>query len=163
MLIRRVLLGAAAGYAANRCMDLATSWFYARQSDESRAKEEEVLPGGALVAGGRDMARMMGIEDPDDETVARLGLRMHRGGGVAYGILAALAVAAGVRPMRAGLLVGAAAWLLVDEVLNAVQLEPSPGDFPIEAHARGVVGHAAFGAALGAALTVAHPLLERAR
>jgi hypothetical protein len=72
-------------------------------------------------------------------------------------------VGAGVRPIRAGLLVGAAVFVLVDEGLNAVQLEPSPSDFPIEAHARGVVGHAAFGAALGVALAVARPLLVRAR
>jgi hypothetical protein len=163
MLIRRVLVGAAAGYAANRCMDLATTWFYARQSEESRAQEEEVFPGGALVDGGRSMAKMMGIDDPDDETVARLGLRMHRGSGIAYGVLGALLVGAGVRPMRAGLLVGTAAFVLVDEALSAVTLEPSPSDFPIEAHARGAVGHAAFGAALGVALTVARPLLERAR
>ena len=163
MLIRRVLVGAAAGYAANRCMDLATSWFYERQSEESRAQEEEVLPGGALMAGGRDMARMMGIVNPDDETVARLGVRMHRGGGMAYGALGALLMGAGVRPMRAGLLVGVAAFALVDEALNAVTLEPAPGDFPIEAHARGAVGHAAFGAVLGVALTVARPMLERAK
>jgi len=161
MLIRRVLVGAAAGYAASRCMDLATSWFYERQSEESRAREEEVLPGGALMAGGRDMARMMRIEDPDDETVARLGLRAHRGGGMAYGVLGALLVGAGVRPLRAGLLVGVAAFALVDEALNAVQLEPSPSDFPMEAHARGAVGHLAFGAALGTALWVARPLLTR--
>jgi hypothetical protein len=161
MVIRRVLVGAAAGYAANRCMDLATSWFYGRQSEESRAREEEVLPGGALVAGGRDMARMMGMENPDDETVARLGLRAHRGIGMAYGVLGALLVGTRVRPMRAGLLVGVAAFVLVDEALNAVQLEPSPSDFPMEAHARGVVGHLAFGAALGAVLTAARPLLVR--
>ena len=67
----------------------------------------------------------------------------------------------GVRPMKAGVLVGAAAFVVVDEIMNAVQLEPSPTDFPIEAHLRGVVGHATFGVALGTGLTLAYPLLHR--
>ena len=49
MLLRRVIVGAAVGYAANRCMDVATSWFYEQQSDESKAREEEVFPGGAIM------------------------------------------------------------------------------------------------------------------
>jgi hypothetical protein len=155
-----VVIGAAAGYAAGRCMDLATTWFYDQQSEESRAREEEVLPGGAVVAAGRDMARMIGTENPDDDTVERYGMLLHRASGIAWGVLAALLVGAGVRPIRAGLFVGATAFVLVDEGLNAVQLDPSPSDFPIEAHARGVVGHAAFGAALGVALAIARPLVR---
>ena len=137
--MRRIIVGAAVGYAANRCMDVATSRFYEQQSDESKAREEEVFPGGAILAGGRDMARMLGI-DADEQRIEQLGIGAHRGLAMAYGALA---------------------FVLVDEALNAVQLEPSPTDFPIEAHLRGVVGHVTYGAVLGAGLTVARPLLRR--
>jgi hypothetical protein len=160
MLLRRIVVGAAAGYAANRCMDLATSWFYDQQSDASKAREEEVFPGGAIMAGGRDVARMLGI-DADEQRIEQLGLRAHRGLAMGYGALGGLLVGFGMRPMRAGLLIGALAFVLVDEALNAVQLEPSPTDFPIEAHMRGVVGHVTFGAVLGAGLALASPLLRR--
>ena len=158
--MRRIVVGAAAGYAANRCMDLATSWFYEQQSDEAKAREEEVFPGGAIINGGRDVARMLGIE-ADDARAEQLGLRVHRGMAMAYGAVGGLLVGFGMRPMRAGLLIGALAFVIVDEAMNAVQLEPSPTDFPIEAHLRGVVGHATYGAALGAGLMLARPLLRR--
>ena len=160
MLMRRVIVGAAVGYAANRCMDVATSWFYEQQSDESKAREEEVFPGGAIMASGRDMARMLGI-DADEQRIEQLGIAAHRGVAMAYGVVGGMLVGFGMRPMRAGLLVGALAFVLVDEALNAVQLEPSPTDFPIEAHLRGVVGHLTYGAVLGAGLMLARPLLRR--
>jgi hypothetical protein len=141
-------------------MDVATSWFYEQQSEASKAREEEVLPGGAIVAVGRDMAEMLGI-DADDDQIQQLGMRAHLAVPVTFGVLAALLVGLGVRPMRAGVLSGVAAFVLVDEALNAVVLEPSPSDFPIEAHLRGVVGHLTFGVALGSFLTVARPLLRR--
>jgi len=157
-LARRLLIGAAAGYVASRCMDMATSAFYERQSDASKSREEEVFPGGAIIATGRDMASMLKT-DADEAQIERLGLIAHRGIAMAYGAIAASFVGAGARPFRTGVLTGAAAFVLVDEALNAVQLEPSPFDFPFEAHLRGVVGHATFGVALGAVLTAASGLL----
>src|SRR5262245_10491916 len=139
-------------------MDVATSVFYERQSDASKAREQEVFPGGAIIATGRDMAAMMKM-DADEAQIERLGLLAHRGVGMAYGAVAASLVGAGTRPFRTGVLTGVAAFVLVDEALNAVQLEPSPLDFPIEAHLRGVVGHATFGVALGAVLTAARGVL----
>ena len=157
-LVRRLVIGVAAGYAASRCMDIATSAFYERQSDASKAREEQVFPGGAIIAAGRDMAMMMKI-DADEGQIERLGLIAHRGVAVLYGAVAASLVGIGVRPFRAGVLTAGAAFVLVDEALNAVQLEPSPLDFPIEAHLRGLVGHATFGVVLGAVLTAARGVL----
>jgi len=158
--MRRIVVGAAVGYAANRCMDVATSWFYDQQSDASKAREEEVFPGGAIVNGGREVARMLGI-DADEQRIEQLGIGAHRGMAMAYGAIGGMLVGFGMRPMRAGLIIGALAFVLVDEALNAVQLEPSPTDFPVEAHLRGVVGHVTYGAVLGAGLTLARPFLRR--
>jgi hypothetical protein len=159
VLLRRVLIGAAAGYAAGRAMDLATSWFYARQSEAAKEREEAVYPGGAILDAGRQVAAMIKIENPGEDQIQQLGVRAHRAVGMTYGIVAATLVGFGVRPMKAGMLTGVAAFVLVDEILNAVQLDPSPMDFPIEAHVRGVLGHATFGIALGTGLTLASPLL----
>jgi hypothetical protein len=159
-LLRCVVVGAAAGYLADRCMEVATSACYALQSDESKAREEEVLPGGAIVATGRSLATVMKM-DADSENVRRLGMVAHAGVAITYGVIAALLAGAGVRPFRAGALTAVTAFVLVDEALNAVRLEPSPFDFPIEAHMRGAVGHATFGAALGGALSAAEALLDQ--
>ena len=40
VLLRRVLIGAAAGYGANRAMDVATAWFYASKDLASKVREE---------------------------------------------------------------------------------------------------------------------------
>ena len=161
MLLRRVLIGAAAGYGANRAMDVATAWFYGRQNEAAKEREEEVYPGGAILDAGRQIAAMMKIADPGEDRIQQLGIGAHRALGMTYGVVAATLVGFGVRPMKAGVLVGVAAFVLVDEIMNAVQLEPSPADFPIEAHLRGVVGHVTFGVALGTGLTLASPLLGR--
>jgi hypothetical protein len=140
-------------------MDMATAWFYARQDEAAKAREEEVYPGGAILNAGRQIAAMMKIENPGEEQIQQLGIRAHRAVGMTYGVIAATLVGFGVRPMKAGALVGLAAFVFVDEIMNGVQLDPAPTDFPIEAHLRGVVGHATFGVALGAGLALAYPLV----
>jgi len=160
VLLRRVVIGTVAGYAANRAMDVATSWFYARQSEAAKELEEAVYPGGAILDGGRQVATLMKITNPGEDQVQQLGIRAHRAVGMTLGVIAATLVGFGVRPMKAGVLTGVAAFVLVDEIMNAVQLDPSPTDFPIEAHLRGALGHATFGVSLGAGLTLAYPLLK---
>jgi hypothetical protein len=159
VLLRRVLIGAVAGYAANRAMDVVTSWFYARQSEAAKLREESVYPGGAILDAGRQIAAMIKVDNPSDDQIQQLGLRAHRAVGMAYGVIAATLVGFGARPMKAGVLTGVAAFVFVDEIMNAVRLEPAPTDFPIEAHQRGLLGHATFGLALGAGLTLTYPLL----
>ena len=75
---------------------------------------------------------------------------MHRTFGVLYGIAASALVARGVRPLTAGLAVGATAWALVDEGTAIAQFT----DYPVESHLRGVVGHGTLGLAVGALLTL---------
>jgi hypothetical protein len=50
--IRVLFVGAAAGYLAGQAMDRATTWFYERQSDASKQRENELLPDGAPIRGG---------------------------------------------------------------------------------------------------------------
>ncbi|MGY1734953.1 hypothetical protein [Geodermatophilus sp. SYSU D00684] len=136
--------GALAGYAASRTMDAATGWFHGRQSVESRRREEEIAPGGALVQLGKQLGAVAG-RDLDDAAAGRVGLAVHRTLGVTYGVLAATLVRRGWSPLAAGPAVGAAALLLVDEGTAL----PTMTAYPLVSHARGVVGHSTVGLVIG--------------
>ena len=144
------MLGALVGYVSSRLMDQATTWFYARQSDESKQREEEIAPGGTLRQFGKQVGEALGKELGDEEA-DRVGLAFHRTMGVIYGIGTAALVKRGMRPMAAGLTVGTAAFILVDEGTEISSFSA----YPVESHLRGVVGHGAFGLAAGALMSLA--------
>jgi hypothetical protein len=146
---RNIGVGALVGYVASRTMDQATTLFYARQSDASTRREEELAPGGTLVQVGKQLGGAIG-RDLSDEQAGRVGLAAHRTLGVGYGMAAAALVRRGVAPLRAWLAVGATAWAPVDEG-TAISLFT---ECPVESHVRGVVGHAAFGLAAGILLAI---------
>jgi hypothetical protein len=142
-----LLTGALVGYVASRTMDAATTAFYARQDEASRRREQELAAGGTLVQLGRQVGAAMG-RDLDDAAAGRVGVAMHRSFGVGYGVLSAALVRRGWSPWTAGLTVGTAAFLVVDEGTALPQLTA----YPLVSHLRGVVGHAAFGLTAGALL-----------
>jgi hypothetical protein len=71
---------------------------------------------------------------------------------MSYGMAAAALVRRGVSPVMAGLAVGAAAFVLVDEG-TALPLFRA---YPAVSHARGVVGHGTYGLAVGILLWLIH-------
>jgi len=144
-----IWVGALAGYAASRIMDQSTAVFYAIQTERSKKREEELAPGGTLVQLGKQLGATAGRELADDQA-GRVGLAVHRTFGVGYGMAAAALAGRGMPPMKAGLTVGAAAWVLVDEGTAL----PTFTDYPVESHLRGVVGLGTLGLALGALLTL---------
>ena len=152
-----ISIGAAIGYGASWAMDRATGWYLERQSETSKRREQEVAPGGAPVLAGRKLAGWIGREITDEEA-ARIGFVVHRSLGVAYGITAAAFARAGARPLRAGIATGATAFVLVDEGFMSAFVTPPPWAYLPESHVRGVVGHLAFGGAVGAMLAVARRL-----
>jgi hypothetical protein len=147
-----IRVGALVGYVASRTMDQATSRFYALQTEASKQREEELAPGGTLVQLGKQLGGAVG-QDLDAEQAGRVGLAIHRTFGVLYGMAAAALVARGMPPLKAGLVVGATAWALIDEGTALPQFT----DYPVESHLRGVVGHGTFGLAAGLLLS----LIER--
>jgi hypothetical protein len=136
--------GALAGYVASRTMDAATTWFYGRQSDGSKKREDEIAPGGTLVQLGKQLGGVVG-RDLDDAQAGRIGLAVHRSLGVLYGIAATRLVHRGVAPLAAGVVVGTAGFVLLDEGTAIGQVF----DYPVESHLRGVVGHATLGLSIG--------------
>ena len=75
---------------------------------------------------------------------------MHRTFGTLYGMGAAALVNRGIRPMTAGLAMGAAAWVIIDEGTAL----PTFSDYPVESHLRGIVGHATVGGMIGLLLSL---------
>ncbi|MCW2613780.1 MAG: hypothetical protein JWN08_774 [Frankiales bacterium] len=155
-LARDLPVGAAAGYAGSRAMDLATTWTWDRTGDVARKREHEANPDGTPLTVGRAFAARLG-RDPGDATAYATAARAHRGLGLGYGVVAALLVRRGVRPLTAGLLSGAGAFVLVDEAVMSTVLPP-PTAYPLQSHLRGVVGHLALGATAGAVLAAARRL-----
>ena len=152
--IRTLLVGAAAGYVAGQAMNQATTWFYDRQSDASKQREQELLPEGAPVATARKLTGLLGIEPTEDQT-GTIATAMHQSLGQAYGVVAAAMTRRGVNPVTAGLASGAGGFLLVDELANSLFFTPPPQAYPAESHLRGAIGHLTFGATTGLLLAVA--------
>jgi hypothetical protein len=155
--MRVLLVGAAGGYTAGKVMDRVTTWFYQRQSDASKQREGELLPGGAPMASARKLARLVGVE-PTDEQAGQLASALHQSLGQLYGVGAASLMRAGVPPVAAGITTGVAGLLLVDELANSLFFTPPPQAYPVESHLRGLVGHLSFGVTLGVVLAVARRL-----
>ena len=155
--IRVLLVGAVAGNLAGQAMDRATTWFYERQSDDSKRREGEVLPEGAPLASARKLAGLIGAE-PTDDQAGQLAAAMHRSLGQLYGVAAAVLTRRGVPPLQAGLASGVAGFLLVDELANSLFFTPPPQAYPVQSHLRGLVGHLTFGATTGVLLALARRL-----
>jgi hypothetical protein len=155
--IRVLLVGAAAGYVAGQVMDKATTWFYERQSDASKEREQELLPEGAPLAAARGLAGLIGAEPTDDQASA-IAQAMHQSLGQGYGVAAAALTRSGVPPLAAGVASGMAGFLLIDELANSLFFTPPPQAYPVESHLRGAVGHLTLGLVTGALLAVARRL-----
>jgi hypothetical protein len=155
--VRVLLVGAAAGYVAGQVMDRATTWYYERQSDASKEREQELLPEGAPIASARKLTSWLGIEPTEDQT-GTIATAMHQSLGQLYGVVAASMTRRGTNPVAAGLASGAGGFLLVDELANSLFFTPPPQAYPAESHLRGIVGHLTFGATLGVLLAAARRL-----
>lgn len=149
-----VLAGLVAGYVGSRAMDRATGWCWDVTGERARSREAAANPDGTMVTVGRPVAVRLGRGDGDDAARATAA-QLHRGLGLAYGVVAALVARSGARPLAAGIGTGAAAFLLVDELTMSAVLPP-PWDYPPQSHLRGAVGHLTHGAVAGLVLTAWH-------
>lgn len=155
------VIGAVAGAAAVWIMD-RVDWFHFRhEASQARRRTQAVRPGGmdpAHVAANK-LAEAMGRDlEPKDSNL--VGQTIHYSLGVvpgaAYGILRRDFP---VLTAGRGSLFGAGLFLMQDEGLNALTgLSARPGEYPWQAHARGLVAHAVYGLALDAALNLADRL-----
>jgi hypothetical protein len=145
-----LVTGALVGYVSSRVMDAATSRYFETQSQESRDREQEISPDGTLADVGHKVGGIAGKDLPPEQA-ARVGLFAHRTLGTTYGVIAAALVRRGMAPMVAAPLVGAAAWVIVDEGMAL----PTFRRYLKESHYRGIIGHGTWGLTAGVLLTLA--------
>lgn len=157
-------LGALAGAAGVFALDRVVWFLWNRESPGNLAREIAARPGGM------DPAHVL-----THRTAAKLGIPLERrqphpaaiGLHYAFGMLPAAAWAA-LRPAKyrnrggTGAALGLALFVFQDEWLNRVLKSAGPmRAYPWQAHARGVVGHLAYGVAMTQALRAADRWLER--
>jgi hypothetical protein len=162
-LTREVLLGTGAALAATNVMDRVTTAYQERQSEMSKRRERELQEEPAYTKAAEKLAEVWG-KQIDQEQAEQLGQRLHLGLGVSGGVIAGFLAARGMNPLGAGILTGLGIWLVVDEGANAVLgfTPPAPA-YLRETHIRGLLGHLAYGGALGALLGLGSLLFARKR
>lgn len=138
-----------AGLGAAWVMNQTTTAFRARQSKESRRQEEEASGDVAYAAFVRKAAALRG-RDLDQRRAERLGVAFHYAMGTAlvpgYVVLRRRLA---LRPLQAGLTLGLAVSVVVDEIANALVGSAAPPQaYPLVTHVRGVLGHVAYGVAV---------------
>ena len=147
--------GALAGAIATWVMDRVTGAMYERESMEDRAREERAWPNGKpSVPNMVDLgSRITGVQiSPevrpavDQATHYLLGV----GPAVLYAVLRHRVPMLGA---GRGLAYGLLLFAVNDELLNtALGLAGPPGDYPVAAHLRGLVGHVVLGVSTDLAL-----------
>ncbi len=153
-LARNVVKGAVSGLAATYLMNQTTTWLYERESDDTRAREDEARGGqSAYVNMAESIAGLFGVR-LNDEDKSRAGTAIHWSTGIIGGIK--YAVLRRFRPELTagyGLAYGLGFYVVLDELMNPLLgFTPGPAAFPWQAHARGLAGHLVYGASNHAAL-----------
>lgn len=163
-MVTDALIGAAAGAAAVWIMDRIDNFNFDHADPEARARTKAVRPGGmdpAHVA-ANTAAEAVGAElEPRDDNAA--GMAVHYALGMMPGVVyGALRREIPALTTGAGTLYGLGLFLLQDEGVNAATgLSAQPDEYPWQAHARGLVGHLGYGAALDATLNLTDSLRGR--
>jgi hypothetical protein len=156
-LLTDLVLGALAGAAATWVMDKATTFMYEYESEESKKQEEHARGGKAAYGVAAEKAAAIAGQELSDKQRQTYGSGIHWALGAGMGaVYAVLRRRVPWASLGFGTLYGALFWLAVDEGANTVLgLTPPPGEFPWEAHARGLGGHLVYGVATEAGLKLA--------
>lgn len=150
--------GAVAGLAATITLDRLDWFMWNNLSPETRQRTRSVRPEGLdpghLIA--RKVARAMGtdIEPRGRDNQHPAGVAVHFAIGMAPALAyAALRDRAPALTAGGGTLFGLGLFLVHDEGMNtAGRLGARPGEYPWQAHARGLVAHLVYGAVLEGAM-----------
>ncbi len=140
--------GASAGAVGVWAMDVATWWMYRLESSEALQGEKRARPKGMdpAHAAARYLAETIGSDAAEEEPNA---------GGIAIHYLLGMAPGAAYARLRRrlpwlragrGAMYGAALFVMNDEIANRLlRLSGPQGNYPWQAHLRGLVGHVVLG------------------
>jgi hypothetical protein len=151
-----------AGYLGTKAMEPVSTWLYEREGQADRDREDAVRPGPPYRIAAQKTTALLGLE-LSEPLLDRAALVFHYGLAVSWApTYALLRRRAGLGPLTAGLVSGAAMSALVDEGLTPTLGFSAPNrDYPAAAHVRGVVAHLAFGLTAAAVTEAAWAVLRR--
>jgi len=148
-----IAIGLIGGYVGTKVMAPVSMKLYELESEQARQQEERVRPGPPYEIAARKTTEMLGLHlsDTQVEMVGTLGF--HYGLGMSWGVVyQVLRRTTGLPAPAAGLLMGAAMSLIVDEGMTPLLGFSAPNrDYPLVTHLRGVVAHLVYGLGTAAA------------
>ena len=139
--------GAIGGYVGTKLMERVSMKLYEWEPEDVRQKEDEVRPGPPFVIAARKTADLLSL-DLSEEQIQTLGTYgFHYGLGVSWGpVYTFLRWWTKLNPILAGLLMGAAMSLVVDEAMTPLLgFSALNREYPLVTHLRGFAAHLAFG------------------
>lgn len=141
--------GAIAGFVGTMAMGKVTHFWYQHEDPEARQQYQEVTGGRYPPQRTADFVEKTLDLDPSKKQHKMLAKGSHQTVGIGTGVAYALAQRRiGGADKGHGLLFGALFSLVFDEGMTAlVGFAEPPREYPWQAHARGFVGHLAFGLA----------------
>ena len=150
-LAKDVPIAAVAGYLGTKAMEPVAQKLYEWESQADREREEAVRPGPPFQVAAAKALRLVGVE-PEERTIERLGLAFHYGLAIGWApTYALLRRRTSLGPLNAGLVSGAAMWLVADEGMTPALGFSAPNRaYPLSTHVRALISHLVFGVAVGA-------------
>lgn len=125
-LAKDVPIAAVAGYLGTKAMEPVAQKLYEWESQADREREEAVRPGPPFQVAAAKALRLVGVE-PEERTIERLGLAFHYGLAIGWApTYALLRRRTSLGPLNAGLVSGAAMWLVADEGMTPASASVPP-------------------------------------
>jgi uncharacterized membrane protein YagU involved in acid resistance len=144
-------IGLAAGSLATKVTDLVQGPLSHATPEREKAREPEMPEGSSAMTAARKTAGLAGA-DPDKKELQYLKSAVHYGLGAGWGTLyGPLRRHGGMSAIGAGVAVGTALSLVIDEALNpALNITPPARAYPASSHLRGLLAHLVYGVAVAA-------------
>jgi hypothetical protein len=160
-LIKDGAIAVVAGYVGTKVMEPVSQKLYELESEQARAREDEVRPGPPPRVAAEKTAALLGLE-PSEERLRVGSLFFHYGLAVSWAPLyQLLRRRTGLNPVAAGLGTGAAMSVVADEIMAPALGFTAPNRaYPVVTHVRGVVAHLVFGLAVAAVTEAAWAIVE---
>lgn len=160
-LVRDSAVAAAASYIGSTVMEQFNMGAFKLESEEDQQREQEARPGMPFVVAAKKIAGVAGIE-LDEEKSQKAGMALHYLLPFSWTpVYMVLRRRRRMRPVTAGLTMGAAMSLIADEGMTPLLGFSAPNRaYPLSTHARAFVAHLVFGVVVAAVVEGGWRLIE---
>lgn len=161
-LIKDTPLCAAAGYIGGTVMEQFNMTTFQRlEPEQDQEREQEVRPEMPFNVAARKIAGWLGTE-LDEEQTQKVGMALHQLLPISWvPVYMGLRRRTGMSPLTAGLSMGAAMSIVVDEGMTPLLgFSPPNRSYPLSTHVRAFVAHLVFGLGVATVVEGGWKLLE---